>query len=262
MNRWRAVVFDLDDTLYPERDYVRGGFEATAAWAEAFLGAERQQVFSELWAMFEAGVRGDTFDRWLARRGKAAGDNRLAMVAAYRGHEPRLTPYPDVLPALSALRGKAQLGLITEGARPAQEKKLAALGLRHAFDKVIMLGEGERADWKPSPRPFERWLMGTEISPHEAVYLGDNPAKDFLGARRAGWSSVRVRRADGLHRDEERLAWAADFMPDSKPVSVSSASFQSIAQPQSELQSLNRIANRESSIANLPSKADPSLRSG
>ena len=87
-----------------------------------------------------------------------------------------------------------------------QEAKLAALGLRPAFDKVFVLGEDERDEWKPSSGPFERWLMGTGIAPAEAVYLGDNPAKDFLGARRAGWSSIRVRRPDGLHRDEEPFA--------------------------------------------------------
>jgi len=203
MNRWRAVVFDLDDTLYPERDYVRGGFEAAAGWAAAELGVERQVVFEELWAMFEAGVRGDTFDRWLDRCGFPAKGNREQMIAAYRGHQPRLELYPDVLPTLTALRGKAQLGLITEGARSVQEMKLSALGLSLGFDKVVVLGEEDRLDWKPSPRPFELWLMGTGIAPADAVYLGDNPGKDFLGARRAGWFSIRVRRPDGLHHDEE-----------------------------------------------------------
>src|SRR3990172_10459975 len=94
MSRWRAVVFDLDDTLYPERDYVRGGFEAAAGWATAALGVERQAVFEELWGMFEAGVRGDTFDRWLARSGFPAQANREQMIASYRGHQPRLEPYP------------------------------------------------------------------------------------------------------------------------------------------------------------------------
>jgi FMN phosphatase YigB (HAD superfamily) len=31
------------------------------------------------------------------------------------------------------------------------------------------------------------------------VYVSDNPAKDFLGARRAGMRSIRVRRAGGIY---------------------------------------------------------------
>jgi len=203
MSRWAAVVFDLDDTLYPERDYVRGGFEAAAAWVEAVLGTPRQAAFDELWTMFEAGVRRDTFDRWLRRRGHAVEGNRQGMLAAYRGHRPRITPYPDVAPALEALGREARLGLITEGVRGVQETKLEALGLAPSFEKVVILGEDERHDWKPSPRPFERWLDGTGLEPWQAMYVADNPAKDFLGARRAGWHGVRLRRADGLHRDEE-----------------------------------------------------------
>jgi putative hydrolase of the HAD superfamily len=212
MSRWRAVVFDLDDTLYPERAYVRGGFEAVARWASETMGEEPQAVMDELWAMFESGVRGDTFDHWLRGRGRAPETDRAAMIDAYRRHRPRLAAYPDVIPALEGLRGKVRLGLITEGSREVQDAKLDALGLRSWFNKVVVLGEEQRADWKPSPRPFQQWLEGSSIEPAAAIYLGDNPAKDFLGARHAGWTSVRVRRSDGLHREEEPEA--AEAHPD------------------------------------------------
>ena len=212
MSRWRAVVFDLDDTLYPERAYVRGGFEAVARWASETMGEEPQAVMDELWAMFESGVRGDTFDRWLRGRGRTPETDRAAMIDAYRRHRPRLAAYPDVVPALEELRGKVRLGLITEGSREVQDAKLDALRLRSWFNKVVVLGEEQRADWKPSPRPFQLWLEGSSVEPAAAIYLGDNPAKDFLGARHAGWTSVRVRRGDGLHREEEPEA--AEARPD------------------------------------------------
>jgi putative hydrolase of the HAD superfamily len=199
----RAVVFDLDDTLYPERDYVRSGFAAVADHAARAIGEDPQEVLRELWQMFESGVRGDTFDRWLRGRGRDPAIDGPGMIETYRRHTPRLLPYPDVVPALEALRGETRLGLITEGPRAVQQAKLEALGLRPWFDKVVILGEDERGAWKPSREPFDRWLEGSGLSPEEAVYLADNPAKDFLGARRAGWRSIRIRRADGLHRDEE-----------------------------------------------------------
>jgi putative hydrolase of the HAD superfamily len=203
------VAFDLDDTLYPERDFVRGGFEAVAGWAAQSLGEEPEAVFDELWEMFEAGVRHDTFDRWLERHGRTSAAERNAMIEAYRGQRPQLVPYPDVLPALDRLHGKVRLGLITEGWRSVQDAKLDALGLRTWFDRIVVLGEDERSEWKPNRRPFDRWLEGCSIGPESAVYVADNPSKDFLGARRAGWTSVRVRRSDGLHRDEEPATAAA-----------------------------------------------------
>lgn len=217
MSRWQAVVFDLDDTLYPERDYVRGGLRAAAEWAAASLGVESEPAFDGLWSLFEQGVRGDIFDRWLRARGVRLEVNREAMVEAYRGHRPSLAPYPDVLPTLARLGAEARLGLITEGWRSVQASKVAALGLDQALPRQVILGEDEPEHWKPSPEPFRRWLEGQPIAAGQAIYVGDNPAKDFLGARRAGWTSVRLRRADGLHRGEEPATTEAapDFEIDS-----------------------------------------------
>ena len=60
-----AVVFDLDDTLYAERDYVLSGMGAVAAWVEAELGSGADEAFAELVALFDQGVRGRVFDLWL-----------------------------------------------------------------------------------------------------------------------------------------------------------------------------------------------------
>jgi putative hydrolase of the HAD superfamily len=56
----RAVIFDLDDILYPERAYVLSGFHAVAAWAEEQLKIPRRLGFAELRQLFEDGVRGNT----------------------------------------------------------------------------------------------------------------------------------------------------------------------------------------------------------
>lgn len=203
MRRWKAVVFDLDDTLYPEREFVRGGMRAAAAWAQRTLATDADEAFGELWGSFEAGARGDTFNRWLAQRGAGTEANVAGMVSAYRHHRPDLSPYPDVLPVLEGLRGGHRLGLITEGVTSVQQAKIEALGLQDLLPEQVILGEDLRGEWKPSRRPFDRWLEGKGLRPGEVVYVGDNPAKDFLGARRGGWSSVRVRRPDGLHAAEE-----------------------------------------------------------
>jgi putative hydrolase of the HAD superfamily len=215
--RWRAVVFDLDDTLYPERDFVRGGFEAAARWVEGNLGFDGGRAAAELWADFRAGARGDLFDRWLRAHDLDVDRYRPAMVDAYRRQTPRLRLYPDVIPTLEKLRGRVRLGLLTEGPGDSQRKKLDALALDPWFERIVVLGDDERDRWKPHPDPFDRWRTGTDVAPAEIVYIGDNPAKDFLGARRAGWSSIRVRRAGGLHEREEPQAdeWAPDLeMPD------------------------------------------------
>jgi putative hydrolase of the HAD superfamily len=203
MPGWRAVGFDLDDTLYPESQFVRSGFAAVADWLQGAADLPADETLRELTDLFGAGVRGDTFDRFLKRRGLPIGSYRQRMVEVYRKHMPKLTPYADVVPTLTRLRARYRVGLATEGPAKVQHQKLDALGVRGLFQSVVILGEGDRARWKPDPWPLERLAEGLAASPAEMVYVGDNPGKDFLAARRAGMSSVRVRRPDGLHRTEE-----------------------------------------------------------
>src|SRR4030067_536602 len=112
----RAVGFDLDDTLYPERAYVLSGFEAVARWGAAELGQPAEEMAAELKALFDAGVRRDTFDRWLASKRLPVPGHPGRLVEAYRSHRPHLEAYRDVRPSLERLRRAYRLGLAGEGA--------------------------------------------------------------------------------------------------------------------------------------------------
>jgi putative hydrolase of the HAD superfamily len=199
--RWRAVVLDLDDTLYPEAAYVRSGFRAVAARAQETLGVPAGEAESELVALFEQGVRGDTFDRWLASRDLGGEVEVGDLVVAYRAHEPHIDPFPDAAPLLHRVRADGSaVGLLSDGDPVVQGVKLDALGLRDAFDAIVITGELGDDAGKPSPRGYEELLRRLgDAPPGESVYVSDNPAKDFLGARRAGMRSIRVRRTGGIY---------------------------------------------------------------
>lgn len=199
MAKLSAVIFDLDDTLFPERSYALSGFSAVARWAEAEFGVPHAQCFGELKQLFEAGVRGDTFNRWLAQRSLPGQPWLPRMVHEYREHLPELEPFPDALPVLEVLRADHRLALITQGFRPGQQRKLEALELTEYFEPTIIMGEDEREHWKPSRCPFERALSQLELEGPQSAYIGDNPLKDFLGARELGMRTVWVRRPGGEH---------------------------------------------------------------
>ncbi|MGQ9635778.1 MAG: HAD family hydrolase, partial [Bryobacteraceae bacterium] len=61
------VAFDLDDTLYLERDYVRSGFEAVGEWAKERLGIG--DFTQRAWRWFQQGRRGDIFNQVLVEIG-------------------------------------------------------------------------------------------------------------------------------------------------------------------------------------------------
>ncbi|NLX10377.1 MAG: HAD family hydrolase [Chloroflexi bacterium] len=214
MNRWQAIVFDLDDTLYPERDYALSGFRAVAHWADSRLGIPAGQGYAELRRMFEQGVRGDTFNRWLAAHGVPADGWIEELVQVYRTHIPVLTPFPEVPALLAALRPHYRIGLVSDGYLDVQRQKFAALRLADYFDAVVFSDEWGREAWKPSIFPFVRVAQMLRVEPRRAMYVADNPTKDFLGARRAGLTTVWCRRAHGEYThlepptDEHEPDWS------------------------------------------------------
>ncbi len=195
----QAVIFDLDDTLYPERQYVRSGYRAVADELRARL-AVQEPLEQWLWARFLGGEAAGAFDALNERfRLGLTPEEVMEQVNAYRRHAPDIRPYEDVPELLARLHGERRLGLLTDGYLPAQELKLNALRLRRFFDVVVFTEDLGRSAWKPAPDGFEEMAKHL-AAPHEAcAYVADNPAKDFLAPNALGWRTVRTVRPGQVH---------------------------------------------------------------
>lgn len=203
MRKWQAVIFDLDDTLYPERDYVLSGFRSVAIWAETRLGIPAAQGFAELKRLFDQGVRGKTFDLWLASHHLEANRIIPELIQVYRNHEPNLTPLPEAPALLATLKNVYRLGLLGDGYLEVQRRKLRALNLSPYFEAVVFSDEWGREAWKPSVKPFQEILARLRTEAGASIYVGDNPAKDFLGARELGMFTIWVKLPEGLYTSLE-----------------------------------------------------------
>jgi putative hydrolase of the HAD superfamily len=188
----RAVLFDLDDTLYDQQAWLAGAWQAVAGAAASFGvdPAELAAALAEIAA--EGSDRGRIIDRALERVG-AAGLPVEALVQAFRSHAPeRLATYPDVPASLARLRARCPVGLVTDGDPGIQRAKLRALGLCDAFDVVVLSDELGRQYRKPHPAPFQAALSALGVVPEEALFVGDRPDKDVGGAAAAEMAAVRV----------------------------------------------------------------------
>ncbi len=208
--RVRAVIFDLDDTLYLERDYVRSGFAAVGAALRERSG--RTTTFEEwMWGQFVAGRRKNIFNA-LSRRYRLnlARKDIAELVRVYRDHRPAIRPCRGVDRVLRSLRRRGvRLGALSDGFLPAQRLKLEALGLARMFQATVFTEEMGRDAWKPSPRGFER-IRRRLATPHAAcAYVADNPGKDFLAPNQLGWLTVRWRRRGQVHGDNPPPAGGA-----------------------------------------------------
>ncbi len=193
----RAVAFDLNDTLYPEADFVCSGFRAASAVVEKRYG---WSIAEELIARFRAGQRGDLFTPVLAQRLDAVEESFVQeLVLAYRRHVPHLQPFPECRGALEQLRRRLLLAVISDGWLEVQQRKLESLAVGGYFAAVVFSDRWGREYWKPHARPYIECAKLLAVRPEEMAYVGDNPTKDFVGARRLGIATVRIRRPGGLH---------------------------------------------------------------
>jgi putative hydrolase of the HAD superfamily len=194
----RVVVFDLDDTLYLERDFVRSGFAAVGGWLEANYGVGAFEAHA--WDLFLAGRRGDVFDRALPQLGldpQPALIRRL--VAVYREHLPTIRLEPAAADLLAALSGRCRLAVLTDGYHDTQRRKIAALALDTRCRPIICTDRWGREHWKPDPRGFLHIQQALEAPPERCIYIGDNPAKDFRAPKALGWRTLRLRHPQGEH---------------------------------------------------------------
>lgn len=188
-----TVLFDLDETLC---EYARPGVERLA---EAFERADVEPYFTY-----------DEYVREVEEVGGTESDIRrretcFANLARKKGYEERvglrvadayeaLTDYtemqllPDAERVLDALDDQYRIGLVTNGGPDTQSPKIDALGIRDAFETIVLAGYETAA--KPHPEPFRQALADLGAAEEQTVYVGNSLSSDIAGANNYGLQSV------------------------------------------------------------------------
>ena len=194
----KAIILDMDDTLYLERDYVISGFSAAA---EALESNELSNAFlKQAISIFENGNRGNIFN--LALKALNQCDNPLIvsdMLTRYREHLPSISLCTDATRFLEDGKGKFPIGLISDGYLPPQSQKVKALGLDRLIEKIVLTESLGREFWKPHTKAFKLIESHFGLQNSSCIYVGDNPRKDFDAPKLLGWTTIRIRRAGSLH---------------------------------------------------------------
>lgn len=227
----RALLFDLDDTLIPERPAIEAGY---AAVAERVWGASSPERISLLWdaarAVWRAGrpteyTRRVHFGLGEALHGEFVAEGEEAdalrafvprlratafdavLPAAWDGRSPELvdlwkstrmaalTVFPESVEVLEYWRARLPLALVTNGAARLQRAKLAQLGLEEYFAFVVASEDIDVG--KPDPAMFQTALEGLGgLDPADVVMIGNDPGRDIAGARAAAIRPIWVDRGD------------------------------------------------------------------
>lgn len=200
------VAFDLDDTLYKERDYVRSGYLYVARRLSDRLGVSHGRLED---LVLSGDDRRHPFDLLYDELDHLVTVDE--MVGMYRDHMPDLSLPEESRRCLEALKGAGvTLALITDGRHDGQWNKIRALGLQRYFEENLISVSADVGADKNDPAP---WVRMENLTPwcESRWYVGDNPRKDFYHPRARGWNTVMLR-DDGTNVRSQDVVLPAGYM--------------------------------------------------
>lgn len=188
-----TLVFDLDDTLYCEIDFLKSAYREIAS-ALCPGGAD-----NEYCNMLQTYLSGGNAFAYIADKYRDRNLTVQNLLYLYRNHFPSIYPRDGVIKMLSEIKKRnGMTGIITDGRSITQRNKIAALGIAPFIDTILV--SEETGISKPAESPYLEFMSGQE--PGSFYYFGDNPEKDFVAAKRLGWTTVGVEGCPRIHRNE------------------------------------------------------------
>jgi len=177
-----TFVFDLDDTLYSERDFFLSGMESVARTVNRTIGVDANHLIKRL---LNDGVS-DIFEA-LCTQLSLPHSVKESLLWEYRLHFPNISLDPSVSVLINELmKNSVGVAILTDGRSITQRNKLNALGL---FELPAYISE-EYGVMKPDPTLFLAIVRDFESQSY--VYVGDNPKKDFVTPNALGWFTVGI----------------------------------------------------------------------
>lgn len=187
----RALLLDLDDTLYPLSRFRLSGFAAVARHVARAYGVDEGEAFRLLSSTMRGPLSGRELNVLVERFGLDI--PVAALVRLVRGHAPVLRLPPGTRSTLETLRATWSIAVVTNGIPAIQKAKVAALGLDTFADTVVYANEHGSGEGKPERAPFIEALQRLGVEPTRAIAVGDDEFADIFGAARCGLHTIQTR---------------------------------------------------------------------
>ncbi|KQC11941.1 MAG: hypothetical protein APR63_11965 [Desulfuromonas sp. SDB] len=203
MNKYKAIFFDLDETIYSEFDYRMGAFRNTALWLQKNENIDFESVMKSIIDIIDS--KGSLYRNIFQDIVNLYNlDSKMInqLIDVFRSYTPVIQPYPDFCEFIKKASDSYHLGIITEGIGYVQRKKIEALKLKSWIeDKAIIISD----EFNPPTKKdnISLFIFASSIfnlPGKECIYIGDNPEKDFEQPYKLGWFTVRIHR--GVYKEE------------------------------------------------------------
>jgi len=175
-SKQKLLVFDLDDTLYKEIDFVKSGYESII---QNLMLPEN--TIDNMMTWYFKGL--NVFDLLIINFNLSI--DKESLLDIYRHHYPSLQLPESTKKVLNYFRKSNQpMSLITDGRSKTQRNKLKSLGILDFFDKIIV--SDEIGSSKPC---IENYKAVMSLEYKDYVYIADNTTKDFIAPSLLKWDT-------------------------------------------------------------------------
>ena len=178
-----VVVFDLDDTLYSEVDFLKSAYKEIAIKIAIEINVPNKVVYEDMLEYFYN--RKNVFEDILLKYNSHLKVPELLNV--YRNHKPQINLSEDRIEVLNFFKSKhVSLGLLTDGRSVQQRNKIEALNLNQWFTEIVI--SEEFGSEKPNINNFKHFedVFGSG----NYFYIGDNIKKDFVAPNKLNWTTI------------------------------------------------------------------------
>jgi|688.fasta_scaffold604536_2 putative hydrolase of the HAD superfamily len=184
------LIFDLDDTLYPEVNYAESGFEAVSDFVLTAYQIPREITLRILLSALHSGERDTAFQK-LSLICKLPNRAIRECLAVYRGHKPKINLDDSTKQVLNTY-AQVNKYVVTDGNKIVQKRKVDALKLESIFNRCLITHNFGLKAAKPSIICFDKIRKIESATWKDLVYVGDDPKKDFVNLKPLGVKTVRV----------------------------------------------------------------------
>jgi HAD hydrolase, family IA, variant 1 len=200
---YKVILFDLDDTLYLERDYVYSGYRVVASFLEKKYNLSLKTAYLKMIDLSKESYD-NVFNRLFdAYNIKVGNDEIKKIIEIYKNHIPNIDLCEDSKKIIEyLLKKEIKLGLITDGDSIQQRNKIKGLDIDKYFEKIIITDElaPNREFWKPNKKAFEIMVDFFKEDPKNILYIGDNLNKDPFGALEVGINFKQILRPGSIRK--------------------------------------------------------------
>ena len=195
----KTLVFDLDDTLVKEIDYLKSAFAAIATHVDA----NNKTLFDEMFSWYQ--TKQDVFGNLESKYNQSF---KAELKAMYRNHFPNFDAQSENRQLLIDLKAQGHfLGLVTDGFSVTQRNKIKVLDIENLFDLIVV--SEEFGSEKPAEKNFS---VFHQFGTTDYFYISDNVSKDFIAPKKLGWTTVCLL-DDGQNIHQQDFNKDAAYLP-------------------------------------------------